>query len=343
MKAAAPSVSVVVPIFNEAATVERLLHELAAILPTCSSAYEILIIDDGSNDGSAELLDKAAARDPHLVVIHFRANFGQTAALSAGFHRARHEVVVTLDADLQNDPADIPALVAKIADGYDIVSGWRMQRHDAYVSRRLPSYLANRLISRITGVKLHDYGCTLKAYRRELLQHIQLYGELHRFIPALGAWAGAAVTEVPVRHHPRRFGRSHYGISRVFKVLLDLLTVKFQLDYATRPIHIFGMIGFGSVFLGLLTFAATVYLRFVPPPGERMDMSGNPMLPSSLLALLLGALFIALGLIAEMLVRIYHETQRKPIYVLRTEHSTSPPKARIEPAAPDRQHELDRR
>ena len=312
-----PTVSVVVPIYNEAETVERLLDKLSAILPTCTGEYEILIVDDGSSDGSAELLDSAAARDPRIVVIHFRTNFGQTAALSAGFHRARFEVVVTLDADLQNDPADIPALLSKIAAGNDIVSGWRKERQDPLLTRRLPSYLANRLISYITGVKLHDYGCTLKAYRRDLLQHIQLYGELHRFIPALGAWAGAAVDEVPVRHHPRRHGRSHYGLSRVFKVLLDLLTVKFLLDYATRPIHIFGAIGFASGLMGLITLGATVYLRFVPPRGERLDMSGNPLLYLSLLAILFAALFVAIGLLAELVVRTYHETQRKPIYVIK--------------------------
>ncbi|HEX9638808.1 MAG TPA: glycosyltransferase family 2 protein [Acidobacteriota bacterium] len=316
-RAERPTVSVVVPIFNEAATIERLIDELSSVLPGCCREYEILIIDDGSSDGSAELLDKAAARDPHLHVVHFRTNFGQTAALSAGFHRARFEVVVTLDADLQNDPADIPALLDKIAQGNDIVSGWRHQRQDPFWTRRVPSYVANRLISRITGVRLHDYGCTLKAYRRELLQHIQLYGELHRFIPALGAWAGAAVAEVPVRHHPRRHGRSNYGLSRVFKVLLDLLTVKFLLDYATRPIHVFGAIGFASGLMGVLTLGATVLLRFLPPPGERLDMSGNPLLYISLLAILFAGLFVAIGLLAELLVRTYHETQRKPIYVIR--------------------------
>jgi hypothetical protein len=186
--------------------------------------------------------------------------------------------------------------------------------------------LANRLISSITGVKLHDYGCTLKAYRRDLLQHIQLYGELHRFIPALGAWAGAAVAEVSVRHHPRRHGRSHYGLSRVFKVLLDLLTVKFLLDYATRPIHIFGAIGLASGLLGLLTLCATVYLRFGPPPGERLDMSGNPLLYFSLLAILFATLFVAMGLLAELLVRTYHETQRKPIYVIKDGPGASVPR-----------------
>ncbi len=322
------NVSIVVPILNEEETVEPLYRKIVEVMDATDHRYEILFIDDGSTDRTPEILQRLAGESDTLRVVRFRRNFGQTAALAAGFDRARGEVVVTLDADLQNDPTDIPRLLEEMTDEVDVVSGWRKDRKDKFLSRRLPSMMANALISRITGVRLHDYGCTLKAYRREVLEHVRLYGEMHRFIPALASWAGGNVREVVVKHHPRRFGKSKYGISRTFRVVLDLTTVKFLLRYSTGPIQIFGKIGgyFGAAGLLLLgvmvagnvsanlfgtKFAATLVKR--------------PFWPiTAFMLIFFGLQFVSMGLLAEIMTRTYHESQNKPIYVVREEFGDGP-------------------
>ncbi len=314
-----PYLSVVVPIFNEEESIPTLYERLTESLHNLGRSYEIIAVDDGSSDRSFALLKELAQTDPHLRVVRFRRNFGQTAAFSAGFDRARGAVVVTIDADLQNDPADIPLLLAKIDEGYDVVSGWRARRKDPFLNRRLPSIVANRLISAITGVALHDYGCSLKAYRTEVVKGIRLYGELHRFIPAIASWQGVAVTELPVNHSPRAFGTSKYGINRTVRVALDLVTVRFLLSYATRPMQIFGLFGLLAMLVG---GAINIYLAFIKlVAGERL--SRRPLLLLGILLVILGAQFISMGLIGELVVRTYYETQHKPIYVVREEVSAA--------------------
>ncbi|MFQ5744686.1 MAG: glycosyltransferase family 2 protein [Acidobacteriota bacterium] len=307
-----PGLSIVIPLHNEEENVAPLLEELGAALAAMGSSYEIICIDDGSTDETFERLRTLAAGDHRLRLLRFGQNYGQTAALSAGFHEARAPVVVTLDGDLQNDPKDIPRLVALLEGGHDIVSGWRRARKDGLLNRTIPSRLANWLISRITGVHLHDYGCTLKAYRRLLLRRFELYGELHRFIPALGAWAGGRVTEVEVSHRPRRRGRSKYGISRTLTVLLDLAVVKFLMSYGAHPIKVFGMAGLLSWALALSSLLAVVVMKvwwFV-------DMTGNPLLYFAVLGVIVGLQFLLMGVIAEILMRTYHEAQGKRPYVV---------------------------
>lgn len=282
-------------------------------LSTYGRPYEIVIVDDGSSDGSFALLADLAAGDEHLRVVRLRRNFGQTAAFSAGFDHALGNVIITMDADLQNDPADIPLLMAKINEGYDIVSGWRKDRQDRLLDRRLPSILANRLISNVTDVQLHDYGCSLKAYRSDVLHEVNLYGELHRFIPALASQIGAKITEVPVNHRARQFGTSKYGIGRTIRVVLDLITVWFLGAYATRPLQVFG--GAGLLFSGL-GFALGIYLSIVKLIGGE-DIGGRPLLILVALLIMVGVQLITMGLIAEMITRTYHESQSKPIYVVR--------------------------
>ena len=305
--------SIVIPLYNEEENVEPLYEQLRAALDGVGQEYEIIIVDDGSTDGSFDILKRLHEDDEHLKVIRFRRNFGQTAAFAAGFDRSQGEVVITMDADLQNDPADIPLLLEKIEEGYDVVSGWRLHRQDPFLTRRLPSMIANWLISQVTGVHLHDYGCSLKAYRREVVKNVQLYGELHRFIPAIANWMGVSVAEVPVRHYPRRFGRSKYGLSRTARVLLDLLTVRFLLSYSTRPIHIFGG-------LGLISFAAGIglggYLSFVKF-GLGQDIGDRPLLLLAILLMVMGVQLISMGLLGELVVRTYYETLDKPIYAVR--------------------------
>lgn len=305
--------SIVVPVYNEE---ENIIDQVAAIttaLRGYSESYEILLVDDGSTDESYALMKSLAQQDAHIRVIHFGINYGQTAGLAAGFHHAGGNIIITMDADMQNDPSDIPMLVQKIHEGYDVVSGWRKDRHDKWLTRKLPSVAANRLISTITGLHLNDYGCTMKAYRREIIRHIELYGEMHRFIPALARWAGGRVTEVVVKHHPRKKGKSKYGISRTMRVLLDLFVVKFLMTYSTQPIQIFGGLGLVSFFLSGFMLAATIVLRVF----FKVDMSGNPMLYASLTGFTTSVMLILLGLIAEVQARVYHESQRKPIYVVR--------------------------
>jgi glycosyltransferase involved in cell wall biosynthesis len=306
-------VSIVIPILNEAKSLKPLYTQLQRALAGLDKTSEIILIDDGSTDNSFEILKKLQASDNRIRVIRFRRNFGQTAAFSAGFDLAAGEVIVTMDADLQNDPADLPMLLEKIDEGYDVVSGWRINRQDKFLTRRMPSQIANALISRLTGVKLHDYGCSLKVYRYEVLKNVKLYGEMHRFIPALASWMGIRVAEVPVNHFSRQFGRSKYGLGRVAKVILDLLTVKFLLDYSTRPIQIFGLLGLLSLTGGI---ALSIYLSILKLIFDQ-GLSDRPILLLAILLIMLGVQLITMGLLGEMVMRTYHETQGKPIYMVR--------------------------
>lgn len=306
-------VSIVVPIYNEEENLRILYQRVAEALDPSGYSYELILVDDGSKDGSYALLAEIAAADQRVKVIRFRRNFGQTAAMAAGFSAATGRVVIPMDGDLQNDPLDIPLLIAKLDEGYDVVSGWRKDRKDTFINRKLPSILANGLISRMTGVHLHDYGCTLKAYRREVLEGVNLYGEMHRFVPALASQVGARVTELPVRHHPRLYGTSKYGISRTMRVVLDLMTVKFLLQYSTKPIQLFGKWGIYTLFAGTLSGTATLYMKLF----EHTSMNRNPLLILTAFLLFMGVQFIVLGLLGELSARTYYEAQGKPIYVIR--------------------------
>jgi glycosyltransferase involved in cell wall biosynthesis len=306
--------SVIVPIRNEAPGLVELHRELTDTLDRWGRSYEIVAIDDGSTDDSFAILTRLHAIDPRLRVIRFRRNFGQTAAFSAGFEHARGRIIVTADGDLQNDPRDIPAMIARLESGYDIVCGWRKNRQDAFISRTVPSMLANRLISWATGVRLHDYGCSLKAFRADVVKPLRLYGEMHRFIPAIASEQGVAIDEIVVNHRSRRHGSSNYGISRTIRVVLDLLTVKFLLSYSTRPLQIFGLIGFTMALLGVLAGGWLTYVKFVGPGQAIAD---RPMLLLSILLIFTGVQLVTLGLLAEMQARTYHESQKKPTYVIR--------------------------
>ncbi len=307
-------ISIVLPILNEEKNLEELYSRLVESLAKLGREYEIIAVDDGSTDSSFEVLKRIHQRDPRLKVIRFRRNFGQTAAISAGFHHARGDIIITMDSDLQNDPDDIPRLLDKMDEGYDVVSGWRADRKDKFISRRLPSILANRLIARMTGVKLHDFGCTLKAYRKEVTDNIDLYGEMHRFIPALAKWVGAEIAEMKVKHHPRKHGKSKYGISRTTRVILDLMTVKFLLTFSTRPIQIFGRLGMGS---GVLGFLICLYLSIRKVFFKMSLLERMPMLLLGILLILVGVQLISMGLLGEIMVRTYHESQHKPIYTIK--------------------------
>ena len=306
-------VSVVVPVFNEEANLRSMVGELQSVLDSAGLHYELLLIDDGSTDHSPSLLKELAADSPRIKVILLRRNFGQTAAMAAGFDHARGEVIVPMDGDLQNDPRDILNLLAKLDEGYDVVSGWRKDRKDKFLSRRLPSILANALISRMTDVSLHDYGCSLKAYRREVLSGINLYGELHRFVPALASQFGAKVAEIPVNHRPRGAGTSKYGIDRTFRVVLDLLTVKFLLKYSTRPMQLFGRWGVWTLALAGFSGLTTLYMKVF----DGLSMNRNPLMVLTAFLIFSGVQFLVLGLVAELVTRTYHETQDKPVYVVR--------------------------
>ncbi len=307
-------ISIVLPILNEERNLEELHSRLTKSLAKLGREYEIIAVDDGSTDSSFEVLKRIHQSDPRLKVIRFRRNFGQTAAISAGFHHARGDIIITMDSDLQNDPDDIPRLLDKMDEGYDVVSGWRADRKDKFISRRLPSILANRLIARMTGVKLHDFGCTLKAYRKEVTDNIDLYGEMHRFIPALAKWVGAEIAEMKVKHHPRKHGKSKYGISRTTRVILDLMTVKFLLTFSTRPIQIFGRLGMGS---GVLGFLICLYLSIRKVFFKMSLLERMPMLLLGILLILVGVQLISMGLLGEIMVRTYHESQHKPIYTIK--------------------------
>ncbi|WP_028580358.1 glycosyltransferase family 2 protein [Desulfogranum japonicum] len=306
-------ISIIVPIYNEEESIPHLYKEVTDVLQNVNRTYELLFVDDGSKDSSMEILQKIQQEDEHVVVVSFRRNFGQTAAMSAGFDHARGDICITMDGDLQNDPRDIPALIAKVEEGYDVVTGWRHDRKDPFISRKLPSMLANRLISWITGVQLNDYGCTLKAFRKEVTQNIKLYGEMHRFIPAIASGMGISFTEIKVNHRARQYGTSKYGISRTIRVVLDLITVKFLLSYATKPLHVFGGIGFLSSAIGILMALVMTFQRqFMGIP-----LGSRPLLLLAILLIFIGFQFITIGLVAELIVRTYHESQKKPIYYVR--------------------------
>jgi glycosyltransferase involved in cell wall biosynthesis len=306
-------VSLVVPLYNEEANVAKLYYELASVVDAMKQRAEFVFVDDGSTDKTVENLVAAAENDSRVRVVSFRRNFGQTAAMAAGFDYAQGDIIVTLDGDLQHAPAEIPTLLAKLDEGFDLVAGWRKNRQDAAISRKLPSFIANRIISRTTSVSLHDYGCTLKAMKAEVAKNLAMYGEMHRFIPALAAEHGVKIAEIPVNHRPRVAGKSKYGISRTFRVLLDLLTVKFFLGFSTRPLHMFGALGFLSSGIGTALMVLMVIERmfFSVPMGNR------PLLMLAALLILIGLQFICFGLLAEILVRTYHESQNKKIYTVR--------------------------
>lgn len=316
-------VSVVVPVYNEAENIPLLHESIRNVLQQQEFSYEIIYVDDGSKDGTFSQLNTYTLSDPHVQLVRLRRNFGQTAAISAGVAHSTGEILIFMDGDLQNDPADIPRLLAKVEEGYDVVSGWRKNRKDAKISRKLPSLLANHLISKVTSVHLHDYGCTLKAYRREVFQHIRLYGEMHRFIPAYAALAGASITEIEVTHHPRRFGVSKYGISRTVRVILDLMTLKFLGSFGTKPLYAFGIPGLLAILLGGGLAAATLGQKVLPP---HVRVHRNPLLSLAIHFSGLGTQFIMMGLLAELLMRTYHESQGKGIYVVRNILSGLQPK-----------------
>lgn len=311
-----PKLSLFLPVYNEEENLVRLNTKIFEAMAKLGHSFEVIYVDDGSSDRSLELLEKFASADSRVKVISFRRNYGQTAAMSAGIDAARGEVLIPMDADLQNDPADIARLLEKLDEGYDVVSGWRKDRQDAFITRTFPSRIANGLISRIGGVSLHDYGCSLKAYRREVLKDVNLYGEMHRFIPIYAAWAGARVTEIPVAHYPRTAGKSKYGLSRTIKVVFDLVTIKFMASYMTKPIYIFG-------WAGVLAFAVSAFsalfafsMKWLNWP-KHADFIQTPLPVLAMVMLGLGVQFFLMGLIAEMLVRTYHESQDKPIYTIK--------------------------
>jgi dolichol-phosphate mannosyltransferase len=313
MPEARPAVSVVVPIYNEVESLPPLIEAIASTFTQTQLSYELICVDDGSQDGSAELLKELAQVTPNLRAVLLSRNYGQTAAMAAGFNYARGNAIVTLDGDLQNDPADIPMLLAKLEEGYDLVSGWRQKRQDAALTRLLPSKIANWLIAEITGVKLHDYGCSLKAYRSELIADMNLYGELHRFLPALAFIEGAKITELPVRHHARRHGSSKYGLGRTFRVVLDLLTVFFMKKFLTRPMHVFGLLGMISTMLGVVL---GLYLTIIKL-GFGENIGNRPLLFLAVILLLTGVQLFCFGLLGELMMRTYHESQGRPIYRVR--------------------------
>jgi glycosyltransferase involved in cell wall biosynthesis len=308
-----PDLSVVIPIFNEVKTLPTLLNQVEAILKSHKFVYEIICVDDGSTDGSGEELRQQARQRSHLRAILLRRNYGQAAAMAAGFNHAVGQIIVTLDGALQNDPADIPRLVNKLAEGYDLVNGWRKQRQDATLTRSLPSRLGNWLIGQVTGLKIHDYGCSLKAYRSELVADLNLYGELHRFLPFLALIEGAIIAEIPVNHHARQYGKSQYGPGRTFRVLMDLLTLFFMKRFLTRPMHVFGMLGLISMGLGI---AIGIYLCFLKL-GLGQDIGDRPLLILAVVLFLTGVQLFGFGLLAEISMRTYYESQNRPIYRIR--------------------------
>jgi glycosyltransferase involved in cell wall biosynthesis len=307
-----PFVSIVLPVFNEQENLQELHQELTHTLSSLGKAAEIIFVDDGSTDESLSILKQISATDPRVRVFSFTRNFGQTAALACGFDHARGQIVLAMDADGQNDPADVPRLVEKLQQGYDVVSGWRKKRKDKLI-RRLLSFLANKLISAFTGVKLHDYGCTLKAYRKEVLQDVELIGEMHRFLPAIASWRGARVGEMVVNHRPRRAGKSKYGMERVFKVLLDLVTVKFMGSYRTKPIYFFGSLGILSLCTALILLAYLIYDKLT----RKASMIQSPLLLLSAILVIISVQFVLMGLLAELSVRIYHSAGKKPTYFIK--------------------------
>lgn len=307
---ASPRISVTIPVYNEEGNIPLLYDRTRDALDSLEKTWELILVNDGSRDGSAECLDAIAAHDPRVCVIHLARNYGQTAALMAGLDHAAGDVIVPMDGDLQNDPADIGRLLDKLDEGFDVVSGWRRFRKDAALKRNLPSRLANGLISRVSGVHLHDYGCSLKAYRRDVLDGVKLYGEMHRFVPIYAAWNGARVTEIEVTHHPRVHGESKYGLERVVKVVLDLLVVKFMYRYAGKPIYLFGGFGLLSFAVASAVLALALWLKFA----DGLSLIQTPLPTLAVILFALGVLSVLMGLLAEMLNRTYHESQAKPVY-----------------------------
>jgi glycosyltransferase involved in cell wall biosynthesis len=325
VSAPAPQVSIVIPCFEEQETIPRLFAALDAVVAKLVAGgrpTEVIVIDDGSRDASFARLKEASLQRPWLRLVRFRRNYGQTAAMAAGFERSRGQYIVPMDADLQNDPDDVPLLLARLEEGYDVVSGWRKDRKDKALSRRLPSRVANWLIGRVGGVPLHDYGCTLKAYRREVLEPVRLYGEMHRFIPIYAKWSGARVTEQVVRHHPRLEGKSKYGIGRTIKVMLDLMTVRFLGDYSTKPLYMFGRWGFLLMALGVVAGITTLVEKFMNPLNYAHR---NPLLLLAVMLFVVGMQLLGMGLLAELQVRTYHESQHKPVYLVAEELSGGAP------------------
>jgi dolichol-phosphate mannosyltransferase len=308
-----PEVSVFLPVYNEEPNLRPLHAKLDAALKSLGRSAEIVYVDDGSNDGSLKILREIAAMDSRVRVVALLRNYGQTAAMAAGIDAARGKVLIPMDADLQNDPADIERLLKKLDEGYDVVSGWRKNRKDKMVTRKIPSMMANRLISWIGGVPLHDYGCSLKAYRRESLQDVRLYGEMHRFIPIYASWAGARVTEIPVEHHARTMGKSKYGLSRTLKVVFDLMTIKFMASYQTKPIYVFGSFGMLAFAISLFSGLYALFLKIF----HKADFVQTPLPVLCIVMFAVGVQFLLMGLLAEMLVRTYHESQAKAIYAVR--------------------------
>lgn len=306
------AISVVVPVYNEEDSLKELIEQLLSALRPTKERFELVLVNDGSTDGTSKVLSQLCRDIPELVGVFLRKNYGQTAAMAAGFDIAEGEVIVSLDGDLQNDPADIPLLITKLREGYDLVSGWRYQRQDAALQRKLPSRIANRLIGRVTGVRLHDYGCSLKAYRREVLDDMRLYGELHRFLPVLANIEGARITEIKVNHRSRQFGSSKYGIDRTFRVLMDLLTVWFMNRFLTRPMYVFG---FGGLLALAGSFLASIYLLVIKIMGE--DIANRPLLTLAVVLGLAGIQLFCFGLLGELQIRTYHESQGRPIYRIR--------------------------
>jgi glycosyltransferase involved in cell wall biosynthesis len=309
------NLSLVIPVYNEAENLDLLHKAIQDALDDMPHVqWEVVYVDDGSQDDSTQILESLAEQDPdHIIVVEFRRNFGQTAAIAAGIDHARGDVIILMDADLQNDPADIPMMIEKLDQGYDVVSGWRVNRRDKFLTRRLPSQAANWLISTVTGVHLHDYGCTLKAYRREVLSDFRLYGEMHRFIPAYASSVGAKIIEVPVQHHSRKYGKSKYGLMRTLKVILDLFTVKFLISYSNKPIYLFGGVGLGLMLISGITWLFLMIRRL----WFKISVFDSPLFQVSTMLMILGVQSILMGLIAELLVRTYHESQQKPTYTVR--------------------------
>jgi glycosyltransferase involved in cell wall biosynthesis len=314
-----PELSVVIPIRNESPNIESLYREMTEALERWGRSYEVIVVDDGSTDDSFDQLCRHQQRDPRWRVIRFRRNFGQTAAFSAGFRYARGRLIATSDGDLQNDPRDLPDMIRKLDEGYDIVCGWRKDRKDPWLTRRLPSEMANKLISSSTGVHLHDYGCSLKVFRSEVVKPLKLYGEMHRFLPAIASEMGVNIAEVVVNHRARKHGTSKYGLSRTFRVILDLLTVKFLLSYSTRPLQMFGLIG---VPMGLIGFLIAAYLSYQRLFGYE-SIANRPLLILAVLLIFTGVQLVTMGLLAEIMARTYHESQDKPIYVVKEIRETS--------------------
>ncbi len=306
-------ISVIIPVFNEEENILPLHEKVTSVLSRVGKDYEVIFIDDGSSDGTLSLLRPICKKDPHIKFLSFSRNFGQTSALSAGIDFAKGRIIIPMDGDLQNDPEDIPSLLQKIEEGYDVVSGWRKERKDTFFRRRLPSIIANKIISFIGGVRLHDYGCTLKAYRKDILKNIRLYGEMHRFIPIYAKWVGARVTEMPVHHFPRKFGSSKYGVDRVFKVILDLMVVKFLLSYSQKPIYVFGGMGFLMILGAILSGGYSLYLKLFK--GVSFILTPMPIL--SVFLTVLGFIAILLGFLAEVLIRTYYESQGKSTYQIK--------------------------